>query len=563
MLHNFAQSLFPSARILAVVLITLLLAPEIADAERIGEVADELIVETQDGTSVGDLAATLSSQGVVSKFEKSLDAEDPSGPVVLRVPAERIDAVQAALGQNPKVKSVSKNYIYTADAVPDDPLYAQQWALSKIGAPAGWDVTRGSQDVVIAVLDSGVLTTHTDLAVKLVAGYNAYSKNTDTTDVFGHGTEVAGVAGAVTGNGIGVAGLAWNNMIMPVRITDAKGFGYSSTISTGLRWAVNHGAKVMNISFSQIVGDSAIEAAAKYVRSKGGLVVAAAGNCGCLDHTADSPNILSVAATDSRDQSAGFTSTGSFVDLSAPGVSIYSTVASGGYAAVSGTSFSSPLTAALAALIFSIDPSFTPDEVETILIQNADHLGSAGRNIQFGWGRINAAKSLLAAAALVEGRDITPPVVALTSPSDDDVVKGTVLLSADAVDDTGVANVEFLVDGDPVGDQTTAPFRFSWNSTTISDGSHTLEAQATDGSGNLGVSVSVTVIVANETQGNSGSSSSAAQASSGSGGAGCGFVKPARNGDPPGPGSAAAMMATLLIPVLWQTFRRAFHRVRP
>ena len=147
-----------------------------------------------------------------------------------------------------------------------------------------------------------------------MAGYNTYSNSTDTVDQFGHGTEVAGAAGALTNNAVGVAGVAGAAPLMPVRVTDAAGRATSASIANGIVWAADHGARVANLSFNGIAGNATIRTAAEYAYNHGMLVVAASGNCACVDPTPENPYVLSVSATDETDSLAYFSSTGAFVD---------------------------------------------------------------------------------------------------------------------------------------------------------------------------------------------------------------------------------------------------------
>lgn len=273
--------------------------------------------------------------------------------------------------------------------------------MPKISGPGAWDISQGLSSVIIAILDSGVDCAHPDLGAKCTAGWNFYNNNSDTSDVYGHGTKVAGSATALSNNATGVASVAWQNLLMPIRVTDTQGYGYVSAIAKGLTWAVDNGARVMNLSFGGVAGISTIASAAQYVVNHGGLVVAAAGNCGCFDSTAENPYMISVSATDSSDNLASFSSTGNYVDLSAPGVSIYTTTKGGSYGGVSGTSFSSPIIAGVAALVMSANAALTPTGVESVLEANADDLGAAGYDTSFGFGRVNAYKAVLAAVVVM------------------------------------------------------------------------------------------------------------------------------------------------------------------
>jgi thermitase len=245
--------------------------------------------------------------------------------------------------------------------------------LQKIDAPNAWTTTTGSGNVTIAVLDTGIDSAHPDLAAKLVPGRNIYDNNDDTRDVFGHGTPVAGIAGASSNNGIGVASDAWGCGIMPVRISDLSGMAPASTIASGLSWAAYHGARVANVSY-YVTGNKTISAAAKYFQSKGGVVVAAAGNFGTMETVQDDPYILTIGATDPDDVIYYYSNRGNNLDLVAPGNNT-TTLLGGLYGAGGGTSFAAPVVAGAAALMFSINPSLTPVQVINLLKQNADDPG--------------------------------------------------------------------------------------------------------------------------------------------------------------------------------------------
>ena len=298
--------------------------------------------------------------------------------VRVRVPVALMDMVERLFARLPEVKFVEKNYIFDPVFVPDDPMYAAQWHLPQILAPQAWDLTQGSPGAVIAIVDSGVDPYHPDLAPNQVAGYNTYNNNTNTLDQYGHGTEVAGVAAASSNNGQGVASVAGQSRIMPVRVTDATGRATSATIANGLVWAADHGASVMNLSFEGVAGNATIRSAAEYALNHGALVVAASGNCGCFDATADNPFILSVSATDETGGIAYFSSTGPYVDLAAPGTNILTTAVGGLYFSDSGTSLASPVVAGVAALMFSANPALTPTVVTELLEATAFDAGGAG-----------------------------------------------------------------------------------------------------------------------------------------------------------------------------------------
>lgn len=461
-------------------------APVQALAGPVGSVQDELLVAFHPHT---DVDTVLHGHGAAR-----LEHLAAIGVHRVRVPAAARDAIASAFAHHPQVKFVELNRVLKADATPDDPLYASQWHLPKIDAPGAWALTTGTPGIVIAILDSGVDPTHPDLAAKLVPGYNFYDLNTNTADVYGHGTKVAGAAAALGNNGTQIASVAWNNGVMPMRVTDVQGYGYDSAIANALVWAADHGARVMNISFAGVAGSATITSAAQYVVRKQGLVVAAAGNCGCLDPTPKNPSIISVSATDQNDNLASWSSRGDYVAVAAPGAGILTTANGGGYATVSGTSFSSPITAGVLALMLSVNPTLTPADAEALLRSGAVDLGAAGWDSSFGAGRIDAYRAVAAAMVFTPAPDSTAPTVSITSPTPGAAVSGTVAVTISASDAVGVARVSLYVDGTLLASATTAPYTFSWDTRNVASGAHRLTAQAADAAGNVGTSASDVVV---------------------------------------------------------------------
>src|SRR5262249_34838805 len=305
--------------------------------------------------------------------------------------------------------------IQPADIIPDDPYYGAEWHLPRIGAPAAWSTSSGSGSVIIAICDTGCDPTHPDLISKYVPGWNFYDNNSNTSDVYGHGTAVAGAAAAASNNGAGVASVAWGCPIMPLRVSAPDGSATYSTIASAITYAADHGARVANVSY--LVSDSStVSSAGQYLQSKGGVLAVAAGNYSTFDSSADDAHMLVVSATDQNDVLATWSNTGNNVDLSAPGVNIDTTTSGGTYGAGSGTSFSAPIVAGVAALVISVNPSLTPAQVTSILEQSADDLGSPGRDPSYGWGRVNAARAVSMAGGGGSVPDTTPPTVSISSP---------------------------------------------------------------------------------------------------------------------------------------------------
>ncbi len=284
------------------------------------------------------------------------------GVKILKVPEHALEKVESAFRNNAAVEFVEKDYLLEPTAIPNDPSFSNQWYLTTIKAPEAWDITTGSSSIPIAILDSGVDPTHPDLQGKLISGYNFFNNNNDWSDVCGHGTKVAGSAAAITNNGIGVAGVAQNNPIIPIRITDTNCWGYYSAMAQGIVYAADLGAKAANISFRIFNGDT-LTSAAKYMYDRGGWVVASGGNTGKFENYSENPYIISVSATYVSDGITSFSSQGPYIDFAAPGSSIYTTKLGGTYAYTSGTSFSSPITAGVIALLFSNNPSMSSAQV--------------------------------------------------------------------------------------------------------------------------------------------------------------------------------------------------------
>jgi subtilisin family serine protease len=452
----------------------------VAQAQPARFVPGRVLVKFRNGVSDAQGRAVAAGLGA-----QSTSVIPGAGVHVLSLPAGAENALLQNLQRRPDVAFAELDRIVPpADVTPNDTYYGLEWALPRISAPAAWSVTTGSNAVIVAVVDTGVDGTHPDLAPKMVAGWNVYNNNSDASDVYGHGTEVAGTAAAASNNGAGVASICWGCWIMPVRVSDSTGAATYSNIATGLSWAADHGARVANISY--IVTDSGtVTSAASYFQSRGGVVTAAAGNYAIFDSTANNPYIITVSATDSNDQLYSWSNTGNNVDLAAPGC-VYTTTKGGGYSSACGTSFSAPIAAGAAALVLSVYPGLTPSQVTSQLEYTADDVGPAGWDPSYGWGRLNASRAVsgLSASPSPSPSDTTPPTVSITSPAAGATVSGTVTIQTSVWDNVGVASVSFYVDSVAIGTITSAPFNCPWNSSNNSNGTHTVTATARDAAGN-------------------------------------------------------------------------------
>jgi subtilisin family serine protease len=314
--------------------------------------------------------------------------------------------------------------------------------------------------------------------------------------VNGHGTAVAGAAAAAFNNGIGVASVAGAAKIMPLRVTDSGGYASGSAIAQALSWAADRGARVANVSISGVPNNPTIDTAASYMRGKGGLVIVAAGNTGADPGLAEDKLMTGVSATNSSDQIASWSSYGKFVSISAPGDYIWTTQRGGSYGQWWGTSLASPVTAGVVALMMSARPDLPNTQIESLLYASATDLGAAGRDIYYGYGRVNAAAAVAAARAAVVG-DTEAPSASISAPGAGATVSGLVTVDVSASDNVGVARVELRVDGVTVASDYAGPYQFGWDSTQVADGAHALEARAYDGAGNVRSTGPLSVTVKN------------------------------------------------------------------
>lgn len=300
---------------------------------------------------------------------------------------------------------------------PNDPSYSQQWFHTKISSAAAWDIARGNSSVVVAVCDTGVQANHSDLAANLLPGFNSVDGTNNTTPVHPHGTMVSGCISALGNNGLGGAGVAFGVKVLPIRVSSSNtGSAYLSDMATGVRWAADHGARVINLSYSG-AQYATIDQAAQYARGRGALLFMAAGNEG-LNVTStypDYPSFVLVGSTNPSDGRSTFSNYGTAVDMVAPGESIFTTTTNNGYASVAGTSFASPIAAAGAALVLSYKPSLTPSELETAILSSCDDIGATGDDGVFGRGRLNVAAALRRVTGVTSNQ--APRAVVSASPS--------------------------------------------------------------------------------------------------------------------------------------------------
>lgn len=423
---------------------------------------------------------------------------EPLNIDVLRVPRGRsIERVLALYRDHPQVAYAEENRKCLPALLPNDPSYSRQWHLPQIGAPAAWDSTIGDRSVIVAVLDTGVDSSVPELTPAVIPGWNVFDDNADTSDVLGHGTRMSGIIAAEGNNADLIASVAWGCSIMPIRITNTMGIATDATIAAGLVWAADHGARVATISF-ELLESATMTDAAQYFQSAGGVVILAAGNSGIVLNDPENPYIIKISATDTTDTVPSWSNTGAAIDFAAPGTSIVTITTSSTTASSSGTSAAAPIVAGVAALVLSANPGLTAGEVEQVLRDSAEDFGPAGWDPAYGWGRINAEAAVQLALGS-GGGDTVPPSVDLVSPAPGSTLANTILVQASASDNVGVANVDLFVNGTFFGRDSSAPYEWTVDTTTLPNGACTLEVVATDTADNASSPASIGIFIDNQT----------------------------------------------------------------
>lgn len=353
---------------------------------------DRFLVRFKDGTAAGTRSAIHTLHGC-----RVVDCIPGINVQVMAVPrGKNLDQMLEIYGRNPNVEFAEPDYVAHAALVPNDPYFKErQKNLQAVGAPAAWRHTTGSRAVTVAVLDTGVMHAHQDLAGRLLEGYDFINNTNRPGDGHGHGTAVAGVIGAATNNEKGIAGITWQGPVLPVKVLGRDASGHYSVIARGIIYAADQGARVINLSLGGPHNSSTLKKAVDHALQRKAVVVAAAGNSnGPVLYPAAYPHVIAVAAVDEYDRRASYSNFGPEVSVAAPGNNIWSTTAGGDYRTHSGTSFAAPMVAGLAGLILSLQPELGPDEVRRIIERSAVDLGEPGWDKYYGWGRIDMAATL-------------------------------------------------------------------------------------------------------------------------------------------------------------------------
>lgn len=296
-------------------------------------------------------------------------------------------------------KKAEEKTVQTTERIaiePNDELFLPyQWNLKQIEAGKGWNLANG-EDVTIAILDTGVDPNHQDLKDKIIKGYNVINDTNDFTDNHGHGTHVAGIAAALTDNVTGIAGVSWKSNLMPVKVLNEAGEGSSYEVAKGIYWAVDNGADVINMSLGDYNHSDILYDAVKYAYDRDVILISATGNDNVEQpmYPAHYDEVLAVAAVDEARNRAFFSNYGAHVDVSAPGEHIPSSFPDNNYIVMSGTSMAAPHVAGLAALIRSLRPDLSNEEVYDVIKETARDLGMQGHDPYYGHGEIDVERAL-------------------------------------------------------------------------------------------------------------------------------------------------------------------------
>ncbi|OIJ14737.1 peptidase S8 [Anaerobacillus alkalilacustris] len=383
--------------------------------EKVPELGWEISVQSEPDTEVGP---DYVEHEVIISFVPGVNGEQwiedsqlvlvkNGGPYyVVRDQARTTDKLVYELSLLEEVETVEPNYFYTKQQesfvrrqgdFPNDEFFEPyQWNLTQIFAEIGWNITGGTEDIPIAILDSGIDPNHEDLKERILYGYNAFKDDDEFFDEHGHGTHVAGITAATTNNLTGIAGVSWFNPILPVKVLNENAEGTAFEIANGIRWATDHGAKVINMSLGDTFNSKIMHDAIRYAYKNDVVLIAAAGNDNVETpmYPAAYDEVIAVSAVDDKRHKAIFSNYGNHIDVTAPGEHIPSTFLDNTYVMMSGTSMAAPHVAGLAGLIRSINPSLTNDEVAKVIIDSANDIGPRGFDPYYGHGEINVVRAL-------------------------------------------------------------------------------------------------------------------------------------------------------------------------
>ncbi|MFF2588494.1 S8 family serine peptidase [Peribacillus butanolivorans] len=371
-----------------------------------------------------EAAESPQTDGVLVKYKETNNEPIRDLIETVDVPkGETTDNLIEELEDQKNVEYAEPNYLFKKMESPNDPAYIDQWHHKKLGTQAAWTKTMGSKEMVVAIIDDGIDRNHEDLKGKIDHPYDAVRNRKNIVPVGEHGTHIAGIIAGSANNDLGGTGVAPNIKIMPINVFNGK-YADTADIIEAIHYAVQQGADIINMSLGETSYSEALNKAVQEAYNKGLLIVAAAGNEGDMGksvqrvYPAAFSHVISVAATDSKDKRTSYSNYHSTVDIAAPGDYILSTLPNNRYGWMSGTSMATPMVAGVAALIWSNEPKLTKYEVEYRLYDSALDLGTKGKDIYYGNGRVNAKKAL-------EMKTLTRPTVTAISDKDT-LIKGKI-----------------------------------------------------------------------------------------------------------------------------------------
>lgn len=314
----------------------------------------------------------------------------------------KVEDLIQKLENEPSIEYVEKNQIYRMQTVPNDPYYNNLWHLKNINAEEAWGrIDKQSDEVLVAVIDSGIDYNHQDLVNRIApGGYNFLYNDTSIYDYDGHGTFISGIIAAEYNNNYGITGLAGssNIKILPIRVFDYVGSANTIDIINAIDYCISKNVDVINMSIGGELSSNAFEDAIQRAIDSNIIVVAAAGNYALegniILYPAAYDGVISVGATDRYNNKCDFSNYNRYVDLVAPGEKIYSTQPLNSFGVGSGTSFSAPMVAATAALLKSVDPKLSVNDITEILTETAKDLGNVGKDYYYGYGLLNMEESI-------------------------------------------------------------------------------------------------------------------------------------------------------------------------
>ncbi|MEM7531227.1 MAG: S8 family peptidase [Chloroflexota bacterium] len=318
-------------------------------------------------------------------------------------------AVESGASDKEENKGTSKESTENATITDAQASYA----LDVIGSVDAWSYTMGDEDVIIAVIDTGVKMDHPEFENRIVPGYDFVNRDNDPTDDHGHGTHTAGIIAASMNNDMGAAGVCPKCSIMPIKVLNEFNIGSWSSVAEGIVFAADNGAQIINLSLGAPMSSRIVERAIDYAQEKGVMVIAASGNS-----STDAPfypaaldGVMAVSATTADDTLWSSSNFGDYIDVSAPGDSIFNAYhqeqeGEAQFTHRSGTSMAAPHVAGLAGLLLSQDETRTSEDLSRLIIDTADDLGDEGCDEQFGNGRINALSALSAEGVLSQSAEV-------------------------------------------------------------------------------------------------------------------------------------------------------------